>query len=254
MGAPRAIALCRCFNGALEFQAGHWQEAEAELRESIRLYREIGAASGEALAWQRLGVLQTARGRLKDGLDSYSEGMLAAERAVMRAHCQTRLYASLTHNRLMAGEVESARQYLELGLEASRRHGHCATCSALLLPAAVGVAIARQDFRQAEAFCQRLDQAAGEYSSRMWVAMARQARGELAAARGELDLALACYEEAYQAYREVGHGYELARCLEAMARLRRARNAPEDAALAESLGSQALRVRARLETGEGVPA
>ena len=31
MGAPRAIALCQCFTGALEFQAGHWVEAEAAL-------------------------------------------------------------------------------------------------------------------------------------------------------------------------------------------------------------------------------
>ena len=46
MGAPRAIALCQCFNGALEFQAGHWAEAEAALRDSIQLNREIGAASG----------------------------------------------------------------------------------------------------------------------------------------------------------------------------------------------------------------
>ena len=50
MGAPRAIALCQCFNGALEFQAGHWTEAETVLRESLRLYHELGAASGEALA------------------------------------------------------------------------------------------------------------------------------------------------------------------------------------------------------------
>jgi hypothetical protein len=68
MGAPRAIALCQCFSGALEFQAGHWAAAEAALHESIQLYREIGAASGEALACQRLGVLQTARGQFDEGL------------------------------------------------------------------------------------------------------------------------------------------------------------------------------------------
>ncbi len=62
MGAPRAIALCQCFNGALEFQAGYWIEAESVLRESVKLYRELGAASGEALALQRLGILLTARG------------------------------------------------------------------------------------------------------------------------------------------------------------------------------------------------
>ena len=48
MSAPRAVALCQCFNGALEFQAGNWKGAEASLRESIALYSEIGAASGEA--------------------------------------------------------------------------------------------------------------------------------------------------------------------------------------------------------------
>ena len=60
MGAGGAIALCHCFAGALEFQAGHWSTAEDALCKSIQLYREIGAASGEALACQRLGVLQTA--------------------------------------------------------------------------------------------------------------------------------------------------------------------------------------------------
>ena len=65
MGAPRAIALCQCFSGALEYQAGHWQQAEAALRESIQLYRQIGAAVGEALACQRLGRLQTALGQLE---------------------------------------------------------------------------------------------------------------------------------------------------------------------------------------------
>jgi tetratricopeptide (TPR) repeat protein len=68
MGAPRAIALCQCFNGALEFQAGRWSEAEPALRESIKLYHELGAAAGEALALQRLGTLLTARGRLDEAL------------------------------------------------------------------------------------------------------------------------------------------------------------------------------------------
>jgi hypothetical protein len=60
MGAPRAITLCQCFNGALEFQ-GYWIEARSVLRESVKLYRELGAASGEARS-QRLGILLTARG------------------------------------------------------------------------------------------------------------------------------------------------------------------------------------------------
>jgi predicted negative regulator of RcsB-dependent stress response len=242
MGAPRAIALCQCFMGALDFQAGHWAEAEAALRESIQLYREIGAASGEALACQRLGVLQTARGQLDEGLATLEEGVVAAERALMRAHCLTRLYAAMARNRLAAGDVRAADQALALGLAMSARHGHCTTCDALLLPAAVSVRVAQGDLVAAETFCRQLDAAAEQYGSRMWVAMARQARGELAAARGEIDQALRAYAEAQAEFAATAHAYEAARCLAAAATLRLQRGTPDDLALLGSEQAEAQRI------------
>jgi tetratricopeptide (TPR) repeat protein len=230
MRAPRAIALCQCFNGALEFQAGHWAEAEAALRDSIQIYREIGAASGEALACQRLGVLQTAQGQLAEGLVTLEEGVLAAERALMRAHCLTRLYAAMARNRLAAGDVEAAGQVLDLGLTMSERHGHCTTCDALLLPAAASVKVAKGDFLAAERFCQLLDEAAEQYASRLWLAMARQSRGELAAAQDRLDAALEYYTEAQAGFAASGNDYEAARCLSVIAKLHIARGAPDDIA------------------------
>ena len=241
MNAPRAIALCQCFNGALEFQAGHWAEAEAALRESIKLHRELGAASGEALAWQRLGVLQTARGQLDEAMASFEEGVIGAERATMRAHCLARLYASMTRNRLTAGDLEAADQYLTLGLAMGERHGNCATCDSLLIPAAVSVRVAQKDFAAAEAFCRRMDAAAQQYGSRAWVAMARQSRGELAAARGDLDDALAFYTEAHAAY-AAGNEYEAARCLAAIAALKKKRRAAGDLEMARTAQSQAEQV------------
>ncbi len=228
MGAPRAIALCQCFNGALEYQAGHWDEAEVALNESIRLYRGLRAASGEALAWQRLGVLQTARGQVETAMRSFEEGIAVAERAVMRAHCQTRLYASMTRNRLIAGDLQAANRYLSLGLEMSERHGNCATCDALLLPAAISLRIAQGELQHAEQFCWQLEQAAGEYASSMWIAMARQSRGELLAAQNRTEEALESYEEAYRYYRAAGHNYEAARCLSALADLHEIRHAFQD--------------------------
>lgn len=126
MGATRAIALCHCFSGALEVQLGHWSTAEEALRQSIQLYREIGAASGEALACQRLGVVQTARGQLAEGLATLHEGLAAAERALMRAHCLTRVYATIVRNRLDAADVLAADHALTLGLSmsASRQLRH----------------------------------------------------------------------------------------------------------------------------------
>lgn len=246
MGAPRAIALCQCFNGALEFQAGHWGTAEAALRESIQLYREIGAASGEALACQRLGALQTARGQLADGLATLEEGVVAAERALMRAHCLTRLYAAMARNRLAAGDMGAAHQALALGLAMSERHGHCATCDALLLPAAVSVQLAAGDFQAAERFCRKLDAASEQYASRVWLAMARQSRGELAAAQGDFDNALHDYAKARAGYAAAGNEYEAARCLAAAAALRLARAAPDDLAAAPAMQTEARQIFERL--------
>lgn len=234
MGAPRAIALCRCFTGALEFQTGHWSEAENALRESIKLYREIGAASGEALSSQRLGVLQTARGQLEEGLATLNEGIQAAEHALMRAHCLTRLYAAMARNRLAAGDIVAAGSVLALGLEMSERHGHCTTCDALLLPAAVSVRVAQNDFRAAESFCNRLDLAADQYASTLWLAMARQSRGELAAAQGEVVSALEFYTAARNGFDAVGNEYEVARCLDALSNLYLRRTIPEDLAAGQA--------------------
>jgi tetratricopeptide (TPR) repeat protein len=242
MNAPRAIALCQCFNGRLEYVAGHWPEAESALRDSIKLHRELGAASGEALAWQQLGVLQTARGQLDEAMASLEEGVAVAERATMRAHCLTRLYASMTRNRLIAGDIEAADHFLALGLEMGRRHGNCATCDSLLYPAAVSVCIAKDRLSEAESFARQLEKSALKYGSRTWVAMARQTRGELMAAQGDIDGALTHYIEACQAFAAAGNEYEPARCLQAMAALRQARNAPGDLELAGAAESQAQRI------------
>jgi tetratricopeptide (TPR) repeat protein len=220
MSAPRAIALCQCFNGALEFQAGHWDQAEEELRESIRLYSEIGAASGEAIARQRLGLLLTAQDRLDEGMAVLQEGAAVAERAIMRAHCLTRVYATLTHNRLVAGDMEAASEVLALGLSMSERHGNCTTCDALLLPVAVSVRIAQNDLEQADVFFQRLDAAAGQYGSQMWRAMALQSAAELSAARGNLEKSIREYENARQDFLQAGNHYEAMRCQKALDQLR----------------------------------
>ena len=246
MGAPRAIALCHCFAGALEFQVGHWATAEDALRQSIQLYREIGAASGEAVACQRLGVVQTARGQLVEGLATLHEGLAAAERALMRAHCLTRVYATIVRNRLAAADLLAADHTLTLGLATSERHGNCATCDALLLPVAISVRIAQGDLVGAETFCRQLDQAAEKYASHLWVAMARQSRGELEAAQGKLDDALKYFAEALAGFRSAGNEYEAARCLTAIASIRLARNAAGDQEAAHVVRSEAQHIFERL--------
>jgi tetratricopeptide (TPR) repeat protein len=213
MGAPRAIALCRAFGGTLDFQTGRWGVAEAQLREALLLYRQVGSACGESLSLQRLGTLLTAAGRLDEARTLLDEGIAVGGRAAMRSHCLTRLHASMTRNRLAAGDLASARTSLTEGLAEAARHGSCATCSSLLLPEAVRVAIAATDLDAAERHVTGLEQVASRYGSRAWTAMALQARGRLLGARGAPEAAIEALEEARRAYADAGSLYEAARCL-----------------------------------------
>jgi len=246
MQAPRAIALCQCFNGMLEFRAGEWEEAETALHESIALYRDLGSAAGEALARQQLGVLQSARGKVDLAMTSFEEGVIVAERAAMRAHCLARLFASMTRNRLLAGDLEAAAYYLDRGLAMGKRHGNCATCDSLLLPVAVSVRTAQRNLAEAERFCRELERAADAYSSQMWVAMARQTRGEVAAAQGNIEQALDCYGRACEAFSEANNVYEAARCKATIARLLAMKNDSGEVPAAERARSEAREIFERL--------
>jgi predicted negative regulator of RcsB-dependent stress response len=213
MGAPRAIALCQNFAGFLEFQAQHWPEAETALQESIDLFREIGAAGGEALSCQRLGVLQTEQGHLDEALATLETGVVAAKQALLRAHLQGRLQAAIAHNRLKAGDLAVADQAL------TESHGHCPLCESLLLPVAVSIRIAQGDLAAAEAYCHKLDEATARYKSDVWVALAAQARGELAVAQGDAETAIRHYQAAQTGFQGANNAYLAAQCGAAVAEL-----------------------------------
>jgi len=246
MNAPRAIALCQCFNGALEFQAGNWREAEAALRDSIKLHREIGAASGEALACQRLGALLTARGQLDEAMAVLEEGVIAAEHALLRAHCLARLYATMVRNRLDAGDVATAAHALAQGLAMHERHGHCHTCDALLFPVAVSLRIRQGELAAAEDFCNQFEQAAQKYASRMWIAMALASRAELTAAQGDWDGAIAGYDQAHENFAAAGNLYESACCLAAAGAARLRRGAVGDVEAAQRAMEEAQAIGERI--------
>jgi tetratricopeptide (TPR) repeat protein len=241
MGAPRALALCHSFRGALDFQTGRWQDAETDLRRAIELYRQVGSASGESLSLQRLGVLLTARGDTSAALELLNDGLAVAERAAMRSHALTRLYASLVRNRLAAGDLDGVRASLADGLETARRHGHCVTCNALLLPEAVRAQLALGDVAAADVHATELESTAGEFDSRVWRAMAAQTHARVLFARGRHDEAAAAFAAASAGYEACGQPYDVARCQLGHARALRAGG---HAAAAPDAGSLEQRARA----------
>ena len=237
MHAPRAIALCETFAGTLDFQSGLFDEAEKRLRLAIDAFRQLGSASGEALALQRLGVLLTARGALEESRAILDEGIVVGVRAAMRSHCLTRIHASLTRNRLAADDRDGAQRCLEDGLAEAARHGHCSTCNALLLPEAVRVELAWDNVRAAEAYATKLEDVATRFESRVWTAMAKLARGRVLGARGKVKDAEAAFDDARRAYEEIGSPYEAARCLLAASKLYAAGSRKDPARATELLNA-----------------
>ncbi|MBI2213849.1 MAG: hypothetical protein HYU52_09390 [Acidobacteria bacterium] len=237
----RAVALARCFGGAVDFQRGRWSSAEQKLRESVQLYRSIGGAFGEAIALQRLGVLLTARGDVAGALGVIDEGVVAGDRAVLRSHCLTRLFAARARNRLAAGDHRGAAESIRAGEETGSRHARCVTCNALLLPEIVRVALGQGDGKRARVAADELGRVAAQYGSRAWRAMAWQseARVEARSATGT-ERALDRFESAAALYEEIDYPYEVARCRLAQSELLRARGDDVRAATLHQVASGIL--------------
>lgn len=210
VGNPRAQSLCYNFLGALEYLRGDWTDAIAHLRHSIHLDREFRAASGEALGLQRLGHIETALGEFRAAQEHLQRGLEVAERATMAAHCLVRLYASLGHNCLEADDLDGAARYLQDGLAAQDRHGKCVTCNVLFYPIGAAIYTRLGDLTAAQSFCEMAEQAADEYQSTAWIAMARRARGILQLAGGDPDAAATCFQETAARFAAIGQPYDAA--------------------------------------------
>jgi hypothetical protein len=83
----------------------------------------------------------------------------------------------------------------------------------------VRVELAWDDLGEAGRYAARLEDVAGSFGSRAWIAMAEHARGRVHAARGGADEAFDAFERARSSYAEIGFAYEAARCLAAQSRL-----------------------------------
>jgi tetratricopeptide (TPR) repeat protein len=171
---------------------------------------------------QRLGLLETSRGDLEDARERLSAALAtarASDSPMVRCHSTGRILATLAFNRLEAGELASAAEYVAQGFGTQQEVGECPSCDVLLYPAAVPVSIALGDLRQAEWACGRAEDTASAFGSRAWSATARFLRGQLAAAQGDHERAVASFEAALATFQALAQPYDIARTLEALARL-----------------------------------
>jgi DNA-binding CsgD family transcriptional regulator len=173
---PFVYATCRTHYSALLLAKGRWAQAERELAAAIRMSGRAGPLP-HALALARLADLRVSQGRIEEAealLGDCDDAVIAAKVALARGRPEAA--AALLHGCLDAGM------------------GATASASALLLLVEAEIAAGRP--AAAEEAHARLVQLAASPGTDFAAARAATAAGHLAAARGDVDEALARYRAA----------------------------------------------------------
>jgi len=218
--APEAVASGRYGEGVVALAAGQLDAAEGLLRDARETFRELGAGMGEALALERLAALCAQLGRFDEAFTLLGDGVVLAERGMLRRHVLTRLHVTEVRTRLAAGIVGQAESALREASESAARHGECVTCDAVLRPEAARVAIAFGRLEEAEAEARALEDVARQRGGRGLLAIARHTRARVLAARGTPEDALVPLAQARAGYLASGLRYDAARTARLEARLR----------------------------------
>lgn len=211
-GARRPEGVAWCLLGEALLLAGRWVEAEECLQQSIAVNQAVGSKMGEALTWQRLAELAVFRGRTAEAEEYVQRGLQVATLAPMGAtHLMGRLYATAAFNAVESGDGVGTQRALELLAEAPQRYGDCPACTALVNPVAAEAYVALGSIDRAQAHAQAAEQAAANFGSAGWQAMAKLARGF--AARGAGEAASHHFIAAAELYDQIGQPYYAARSL-----------------------------------------
>lgn len=217
---PEAVATGRYGEGTGALAAGQLDAAEALLRDARDGFRALDAATGEAMACERLATLLTQLGRFDEGARLLAEAEVLAERGLLRRHVLTRIHAAEVRNRLAAGMAGQAEIAAREASDSAARHGECVACDAAFRPEVVRVALAFGRVEEADAEARALEEIARQRGGRGLQAVARLARARVLAARGRQDDALVSLAQARAGFLAAGFRYEAARAVRLEARLR----------------------------------
>ena len=140
--------------GAMYFDEGDHDKAEALFREALALYQQLGDESNELASLNNVATSLMYRGRNAEAEDLYRRGLDIRRRAPAGSDERERVPASLRSLGavlLARGELEAAEEYLREALEISRRqYGGEDTRLTSALDLLGRVRFARGDPREAE--------------------------------------------------------------------------------------------------------
>jgi DNA-binding NarL/FixJ family response regulator len=198
---PEMVAhngLCLVHRAQLMTLGGTWEDALDELHRLAERFTE-GVLNQRALglaAYQRAEV-HRLRGQAEMAEAAYSEASRLGREP----------QPGLALLRLAQGRVDAAAAAIRRAMSETSQP----LARAALLPANVEIMVAVGDFEAARSGCRELDGIAERQGTDMLDAMAAQARGELALAEGDAQVALVALRRAGQAWQELDAPHETAR-------------------------------------------
>jgi DNA-binding CsgD family transcriptional regulator len=190
--------LCLVHRAQLMTLGGTWRDALEELRRLGERYTE-GVLNQRALghaAYQR-GEVHRLQGDFDEAEAAYRQATRFGREP----------QPGLALLRLAQGNAEAAAAAIRRAVSETTQP----LTRAALLPAYVEVVLAGGDVEAARSACRELDEIAERQGTDLLVAMAAQARGEVALAEGEAQAALVALRRACQAWQELDAPHEAAR-------------------------------------------
>lgn len=211
LGAARGRAFAVTIRGEAKLLAGRLREADDDLAEGATLHRRIGAATGEALALQRLAEVALHRGEHARAVALLDEALEIGRESAVGFHLFDRIYGTRI---AMATDPAGGLAALEEADEAVR--GPFETCPGcritLVIPAVIAAARAG-DLERATRWMP-----VAEYHTNVvmrlpaWYAALDEARGHVARAEGDLQTADLQFTAAAAGFAAAGHPLDRARC------------------------------------------
>ena len=183
-GARRAQAFVATLLGGVALLTGLIDDADARLREAVRLSREIGAVSAEAFASLRLGEAARARGEIATGNTLLADALVISRWSPISGHLLPLGYATLLRS---SDDPKLGLEHLGDG-EAYLREQPlvCAYCNMAFRVAAAGAAARGGQLDQAAIYLAAAEATTGLWrAGGPWPAAIDEARGEIACAAGD---------------------------------------------------------------------
>ncbi len=189
------------------FDLGQWQEASHHYRRAREIFEQTGDVYNHVIADNNLGGIARNQGRLDDALAFYQEGLASLKQIGGSLFVQGALHMNLGATFVRRGEIEAARQHLEIS-QNQFEQAQVRDFLPELYRHFAQAALVAGDLTEAQSYGEQSLQLAQELEMRGEEGTAQRVLGEIAQAQGQFEQAIDRMESSISILQEVGDEYE----------------------------------------------